>query len=71
MKTATIKLNLIERLMRVENTSTLEKIEQLMIQAEMESRAEESLKAVEEGEVVSIDDFQKENRNWVAKKYTK
>ncbi|MCK5280005.1 MAG: hypothetical protein KAI99_06525 [Cyclobacteriaceae bacterium] len=71
MKTESLKLGLIERLMRVQETSTLKRIEKLITQAEIESRAEESLKAIEKGEALSIDEFRKENRQWLKKKYTK
>ncbi len=71
MKTESLKLGLIERLMRVQETSTLKRIEKLITQVEIESRAEESLKAIEKGEALSIDEFRKENRQWLKKKYTK
>jgi len=71
MKTDTIKLGLIDRLMKVQEASTLQRMENLMIQAELESQAEESLKAVEKGQVLSLDEFRKENRQWLKEKYTK
>ncbi len=71
MRTETIKLGLIDRLMKVKEVSTLQRLEKLIIQAEMESRAEESLKAIDEGEVLSIDEFSKKNKQWLKKKYTK
>ncbi len=71
MRTETIKLGLIDRLMRVQEASTLQRIEKLIIQAEMESRAEKSLKAIDKGDVLSMDEFRKENRQWLKKKYTK
>lgn len=71
MRAETIKLGLINRLMKVRETSTLQRMEQLITQAEMEARTEESLKAIDKGEVLSIDEFRKENRQWLKKKYTK
>ncbi len=71
MRTETIKLGLIDRLMRVQEASTLQRMEKLIIQAEMESRAEKSLKAIDKGDVLSMDEFRKENRQWLKKKYTK
>ncbi len=71
MRTETIKLGLIDRLMRVQEASTLQRMEKLITQAEMESRAEESLKAIDKGDVLSMDEFRKENRQWLKKKYTK
>ncbi len=71
MRTETIKLGLIDRLMRVHEVSTLQRMEKLITQAEMESRAEKSLEAIEKGDVLSMDEFSKENRQWLKKKYTK
>ena len=71
MRTETIKLSLIDRLMRVHEVSTLQRMETLIIQAEMESRSEKSLDAIDKGEVLSMDEFSKENRQWLKKKYTK
>lgn len=71
MRTETIKLGLIDRLMRVKEASTLQRMEKLITQAEMESRAEESLKSIDKGDVLSMDEFRKENRQWLKKKYTK
>lgn len=71
MRTETIKLGLINRLMRVHEVSTLQRMEKLITQAEMESRTEKSLEAIEKGDVLSPDEFSKENRQWLKKKYTK
>ena len=66
-----LKLSLIGRLMKVQNPSTLERIEELIIQAEMESRTNESLVAIEKGEVISLHEFGVENEQWAKKKYIK
>ncbi len=71
MRTETIKLGLIDRLMKVKEVSTLQRLEKLITQAEMETRTEESLKAIDEGKVLSIDEFSKKNKQWLKKKYTK
>lgn len=71
MRTETIKLSLIDRLMKVHEVSTLKRMEDLIIQAEMESRAEKSLKAIENGDINEIDQFRKANKQWLKKKYTK
>lgn len=70
MKAETLKLGLIERLMKLQNVSALRKVEKSIIQAEMEARAEESLKAIKGGEVLSIDEFRKENRKWAKERFT-
>ena len=71
MRTETIKLSLIDRLMKVKEASTLQRMEKLITQAEMESRAEESLKAIDKGDVLSMDEFSKQNKQWLKKRYTK
>lgn len=70
MEAETIKLGLIDRLMKMQNTVALQKVEKLMIQAEMESRAEESLEAISNGDVLSIEEFGNENKEW-AKRHIK
>jgi len=71
MELAKKKLSLIERLMRVGNQETLEQVEELLVRVEMESRAKESLRAIEENDVVSLEDFGKKNQSWLQKKSTK
>jgi len=65
------KLKLIERLMRVRNQEILEQLEELLIRAEMELRAEDSLRAIENNNVISLDDFTQSNQDWLKKKATK
>jgi len=57
--------------MRVGNQETLEQVEELLVRVEMESRAKESLRAIEENDVVSLIDFGKKNQSWLQKKSTK
>lgn len=71
MKAESIKLGLIERLMRENNVSILERMNELITQAEMENTAKNSLEAINKGEVMSLDDFKKENQRWTKKNYTK
>ncbi|MCH7397109.1 hypothetical protein MM236_03875 [Belliella sp. DSM 107340] len=71
MKVESLKLGLIERLMKVQKTSTLERMEELIIRAEMEDRAEESLNSISNKEIISIEQFKKENHKWVKENRTK
>jgi hypothetical protein len=59
-----LKLNLIQRVMRIEKTATLERIEDLMIQEEMEARFQESLEDIKEGRVHSLEEFKQMNEKW-------
>ena len=65
------KLSLIERLMRVRKQEILDQLEELLIRSEMELRADESLKAIEKGDVIALDDFTKSNQSWIKKKALK
>lgn len=71
MKEASLKLELIERLMKLQNTSTLKRLDQLITQAEMEDRAERSLENIEKDEVLSLEEFKKENLKWMKRKNSK
>ncbi len=70
MNTEAIKLGLIQRVLLAHETSVLERMEKLLAQAEMEIRAEESLKAIEKGEVMSVNEFSEENKKWARRKIT-
>jgi hypothetical protein len=65
------KLNMIQRLMKIEKSSSLEKIEESILQAEMEARTEDSLEAIKRGDVMTLDEFRKSNQEWLAKLTTK
>lgn len=65
------KLSLIERLMRVRRQGTLNQVEDILVQAEMDARTEESLEAIENNEVISFHQFQQNNQSWFEKKATK
>lgn len=71
MKAESIKLSLIERLMKLHNVSTLQRMNELITQAEMETGSKESLDDIKRGEVLSLDDFKKENLKWAKKNYIK
>ena len=56
---------------KIEKPSSLEILEDPFIQAEMEARSEESLEAIRNGEVLTLDEFFKSNEEWVKKSVTK
>ena len=60
-----LKLNLIERVMKIDKSSTLQRVEGLIIQAEMEARAKESIDCFEKGEVHSLEEFRQMNQKWL------
>jgi len=62
METETIKFGLIDRLMRIQNLIAIGEIKELMIQSELEARAEESLDAIRKGDVLSIEEFAEQKK---------
>lgn len=71
MDIARQKLSLIERLMKVNRAVVLEKVESLLIHSEMEIRAEESIKAIQQNETITLDQFTQNNKSWIKGKATK
>ncbi|WP_026966612.1 hypothetical protein [Algoriphagus terrigena] len=64
MNAEKLKLNLIQRVMKIEKTATLERIEDLIIQEEMQARFKESLEDIKEGRVHSLEEFKQMNEKW-------
>jgi hypothetical protein len=56
---------------KIEKSSSLEILEDPFIQAEMEARTKESLEAIRNGEVLTLDEFLKSNEEWLEKTVTK
>jgi hypothetical protein len=56
---------------KIEKSSSLEKLEGPFIQAEMEARTKESLEAIRNGEVLTLEEFIKSNEEWLKKTVTK
>jgi len=52
---------------KIEKSSSLEIVENPFIQAEMEARTKESLQAIRNGEVLTLDEFLKSNEEWLKK----
>lgn len=59
---------LVDRLMKVDADKTLEKVEEILIAAEMEARAEESMQAIRDGNVVSLEQFSINTDEWLRKR---
>ena len=65
------KLELINGAIKIEKSSSIEKLDDLFVQAEMEARTKESLEAIRNGEVLTLDEFIKSNKEWLKKTVTK
>jgi hypothetical protein len=66
-----LKRNLIQRIMKIDKSSTLKRFEDLIIQAEMEGRIKESWESIEKGEVSTIEEFARSNQEWIKTKARK
>jgi hypothetical protein len=65
------KLEVKKGAVKIEKSSSLEILENPFIQAEMEARTKESLEAIRNGEVLTLDEFLKSNEEWLKKTVTK
>jgi hypothetical protein len=64
------KLNLIERFMKLKHERSILKLEALITELELNSRANSSENDIEEGEIRAYDDFSKEVSQWLKGKST-
>ena len=71
MSIETKKLGLIERLMQIKEEGILKQYENLLKQAHLQYRAEESIKAIEDGQTVTFSVFKTENEEWLNNSTTK
>lgn len=65
------KLDIIERLMKVREEDVLKKYEQLLIEAQLFTRTEESMQAIENNQTVTLENFSKGNKEWMESKITR
>ncbi len=65
------KLELIQQLMLVDDEAILRQYERLLVQAGMQARTEESIHAIENGNVLTINEFRAGNKEWLKKRSTK
>lgn len=68
MSIETKKLGLIEKLMQIKEEGILQQYENLLKQAHLQYRAEKSIKAIEEGQTITLSTFQANNKEWLNNK---
>lgn len=56
---------LIERLMKIKKLAALKQLDEILVRLEMESRAIESEEAIEEGNVMSLEEFSRKSNEWL------
>lgn len=71
MNIDTKKLSIIERLMKVKQPLILDEVDELLQRSEMDARIEESITDIENNNVVSIEQFAKNNQTWLKERRTK
>lgn len=65
------KLNLIERFMKIKHEHSIIRLESVISEIEMNTRADISQKDIEQGKIRSYDDFNKEVKQWLKSKAIK
>jgi len=62
------KLELIKRVMKIEKSASLKKIEESIIEEEMKQRMEESMEDIKAGRVHTLEEFKQMNEAWMKEK---
>ncbi|TDQ14600.1 hypothetical protein DFQ04_3188 [Algoriphagus boseongensis] len=65
MNAEKLKLTIIQRVMKIDSKSSLERIEELLIREEMQRRADESIEDIKAGRVHSLEEFKQMNEKWL------
>lgn len=68
---ASRRKELAARILRIEEEGVLDQLEETLVRIEMRERVEESMRAAERGEVTRLEDFHKENVQWLRENATK
>ena len=63
------KLELIKRVMKIEKSASLKKIQESIIEEEMKQRMEESMEDIKAGRVHTLEEFKKSNEEWLSSKF--
>ena len=51
--------------MKIKKLAALKQLDEILVRLEMESRAIESEEAIEEGSVMSLDEFSRKSNEWL------
>ena len=62
------KLELIKRVMKIEKSSSLKKIEESILEEEMKQRMEDSMEDIKAGRVHTLEEFKQMNETWMKEK---
>ena len=59
------------RVLCIEQEKFLDRLEEALVDIEMRERVEESMQAIDRGDVISLDDFHRSNLEWLKENATK
>jgi hypothetical protein len=62
---------LADRIMRIAEEKSLEQLEETLQSIELRERVEESMRAIERGDVIALEEFHKRNVEWLRENATK
>jgi len=68
---ASRRQELADRIMRIEEEKSLEQLEEMLQSIELRERVEESMRAIERGDVIALEEFHKRNVEWLRENATK
>lgn len=63
--TITRRKRLAERIMQIDQDKVLDELEDLLVGIEMRARVEESMRDIELGNVMTLEEFHRSNREWL------
>jgi len=65
MTIETLKTNFIEQVKQIRSKETLMRLQEILESSEMMDRTKESLEDIENGNVISLANFDKQNKEWI------
>jgi hypothetical protein len=64
------KKRIAERIMQIDQVEALDELEELLVGIEMRSRVEASMHDIDYGNVMTLEEFHRSNREWLKAKRT-
>ncbi len=71
MTIETLKTNFIEQVKQIRSKETLMRLQEILESSEMMDRTKESLEDIENGNVISLANFDKQNKEWIKTQFMK
>lgn len=64
------KKRIAERIMQIDHVKALDELEELLVGIEMRARVEASMHDIDNGNVMTLEEFHRSNREWLKAKRT-